>query len=78
MDVEGQLSLSFSKSNGQPGDHLVLTFVCQGSDSIDAVTFFGLIGKDHTHCNLLKPLYIRISVVSDKHLQSDHLATHRL
>ena len=53
MDVEGQLTLSFGKSNGQPGDPLVLTFVCQGSDSIAAVTFFGLIGKDENNLKTL-------------------------
>eukprot|EP00731_Ephydatia_muelleri_P014180 Em0007g1490a len=53
MDDKGQLSLSFSKSNGQPGDPLVLTFICHGSDSIDAVTFIGLIGKNEDNLKKL-------------------------
>ena len=52
MDGEGQLSLSFGKPNGQPGDPLVLTFVCQGSDSFAAVTLIGVIGKNACENNM--------------------------
>ena len=53
MDGKGQLTLSFGKSNGQPGDPLVLTFVCQGSDSIAAVTLIGVIGKSEDNMKTL-------------------------
>ena len=53
MDGKGQLNMSFGKPNGQPGDPLVLTFVCQGSDSIAAVTFIGVIGKDENNMKKL-------------------------
>ena len=46
MDDEGQMTLSFSQPNDQPGDPLVVTFVCQGSEHIAAVTFIGAIGKN--------------------------------
>ena len=40
------MTLSFSQRNDQPGDPLVVTFVCQGSEHIAAVTFIGAIGKN--------------------------------
>ena len=53
MDDQGQMTLSFS---GKSEQSLVVTFVCQGPDSIAAVSYIGDIGKKEDNMKTLLEL----------------------